>query len=185
MMAHFWAYGKLGRRGLAGRRGAVGAIIPDLAGGGVASWQSPGGGFRVRVVGFVGEVRSALPAVAWLVPVGRVSPTAGGVTQELCAAEFGDRSAGGFQVPYLNGAPRVLASPVAPRDCSVESGGISPAGPVAILMLTWGGRGSRWERLGRWQSGTGGGVMAGVVTGVVDGVRYGWWLNPIAGYYGV
>ena len=53
-------------------------------------------------------------ASGWLVvPVGRVSPTAGGVTQELCAAEFGDRSAGGFQVPYLNGAPRVLASPVA------------------------------------------------------------------------
>ena len=27
------------------------------------------------------------------------------------------------------------------------------------------------------------GVAAGVVTGGVDGVRYGWWLNPIAGYY--
>ena len=34
--------------------------------------------------------------------------------------------------------------------------------------------GGRAERLG---------VMAGVVTGGVDGVRYGWWLNPIAGYY--
>ena len=43
---------------------------------------------------------------------------------------------GGFQVPRLMDAPRVLASPVASMDCSVESGGISPAGPVAIGMLT-------------------------------------------------
>ena len=92
-----------------------------------------GSGGRVRWCGGeVGSFRSALPAVAWLVPVGRVSPTAGGVTQELCAAEFGDRMAEGFQVPYLNGAPRVLASPVALMDCSLETGGISPSGPVAI-----------------------------------------------------
>ena len=80
----------------------------------------------------------------------------------LCAAEFGDRLARGFQVPRLV-APRVLASPVALMDCSLETGGISPSGPVAILVLTGGGRGfpvgtggsRRWvdgraERLGAW-----------------------------------
>ena len=111
----------------------------------------PGG--RIGV-GFGSEVRSALPAVGWLVPVGRVSPTAGGVTQVLCAAEFGDRMAEGFQVPRRV-APRVLASPVALMDCSVESGGISPSGPVAILMLTGGGRGFPVGTIGsrRWVDG--------------------------------
>ena len=141
--------------------------------------------------GEVGSFRSALPAVDWWVPGGRVSPTAGGVRRCFAPLSLAFGRQGVFQVPYRMDAPRVLASPVAPRDCSVESGGISPAGPVAILMLTGGGRDSRWEPVGwcgRWVDGRAermGSVVAGgvtgvvrvVATGVVDGSRYGWWIG--------
>ena len=112
--------------GFGGGRGSIMAV----------SWRwISGSGGRVRWGSSFRSASGCLVGSRWEgQPYGRRG------TQVLCAAEFGVRSARGFQVPRRD-APRVLASPVAPRDCSVESGGISPAGPVAILMLTGGGRG--------------------------------------------
>ena len=161
-----------------GRRAAVG-VAEDVAAAVGWHWRASWWWDWVRVVGFVGAVVKVVRSVplcqrllGWF-PVGGSALRPEGLRRCFAPLSLAIGWRGFFQVPYLNGAPRVLASPVALMDCSLETGGISPSGPVAILMLTGGGRGSRWERLGRWQSGTDGGVMAGVVTGGVDGSRYG------------